>query len=145
MNIFKPKLIVQLCRLGARVPTIATDGSGAYDFYTPEEFHISARSDIVIGLGLMLQFNKKYALVEVERSSTARNKKCIAGAKFIDSDYRGEIHVHLFNLSNVPVHFDKGDRVIQGYFIHTNKFVIIEGLVNTNTKRGNGAFGSTGK
>lgn len=127
-----------------KTPIRATNGAGAYDFFTPEAFIIPPHNDIIINLGIRLQFNKKYALLEIERSSTAKSK-CIAGAKFIDSDYRGFIHVHLINLSNKTIRFEAGDRVIQGVFLRIGTPKLIERRVSRKTERGEGSFGSTGK
>ncbi len=63
----------------------------------------------------------------------------------IDADYRGEIKVILINLSNEPFTINNGDRIAQMVIAkhETAQWIEVEQL--TETQRGEGGFGSTGK
>ncbi|MCH8534608.1 MAG: dUTP diphosphatase [Flavobacteriaceae bacterium] len=63
----------------------------------------------------------------------------------IDADYRGEIGVILINLSNEAFEVNHGDRIAQLVFANYQQaqFTEVESL--TETTRGEGGFGSTGK
>lgn len=63
----------------------------------------------------------------------------------IDSDYRGEIKVALINLSNETFTIKTGDRIAQMVIARHEKAEWISVEVLTETKRGEGGFGSTGK
>ena len=63
----------------------------------------------------------------------------------IDSDYRGEIKVILINLSQEPFHIKDGDRVAQMVIAQVEKIKWKNNLKLTDTERGSGGFGSTGK
>ena len=68
-------------------------------------------------------------------------------AQVIDSDYRGNIMVHLWNHSKTQtLYFDKGDKVAQGVVVPvwTGVPKQVESI-STETERGEGGFGSTGK
>ena len=63
----------------------------------------------------------------------------------IDADYRGEIGVILINLSNEPVVVKDGDRVAQLVIARYEQAQWEEVEVLSETDRGTGGFGSTGK
>jgi dUTP pyrophosphatase len=63
----------------------------------------------------------------------------------IDSDYRGEIKVILINLSQEPFHIKDGDRVAQMVIAQVEKIKWKNNLKLSDTERGSGGFGSTGK
>ena len=63
----------------------------------------------------------------------------------IDADYRGEIKVILCNLSQDPFVIQGGDRIAQLIFAKVEQAEWIETEELTETERGKGGFGSTGK
>jgi len=63
----------------------------------------------------------------------------------IDADYRGEIMVLLVNLSDSSVTIQDGDRIAQMVIAKYEKTSIKEVDVLSDTSRGEGGFGSTGK
>lgn len=83
------------------------------------------------------------------KSGIAVKKGLVIGAKVIDADYRGEIHIHLINTSSFDQTVSLGDKVAQAIlrevYLHDPK-EITEDEFNeeNNTERGEGGFGSTG-
>jgi dUTP pyrophosphatase len=63
----------------------------------------------------------------------------------IDADYRGEVGVILVNLSNEEVKIDKGERIAQLVFAKFEQINWEETKELSETERGEGGFGSTGK
>lgn len=63
----------------------------------------------------------------------------------IDSDYRGEIVVPLINHSRIDIKIEKGDRIAQLIVCPIRKVSVKEVTELSNTERGEGGFGSTGK
>ena len=63
----------------------------------------------------------------------------------IDSDYRGEIKVALINLSNEDFSIKNGDRIAQMIIAQHERAEWINVQELTDTDRGHGGFGSTGK
>lgn len=63
----------------------------------------------------------------------------------IDSDYRGEVGIILINLGNEPFRITHGERVAQMVFATVTRCEIAETTSLTETERGTGGFGSTGK
>ena len=66
------------------------------------------------------------------------------GVGVIDPDYRGEIKVSLFNISNSSHQINYGDRIAQLIFMPAFQANIIEASSLSNTQRGEGGFGHTG-
>jgi dUTP pyrophosphatase len=66
------------------------------------------------------------------------------GPGTIDADYRGEIGVILFNLSDKPFTIHRGDRVAQIVFAKIEKAKLVRVDVLSGTARGAGGFGHTG-
>lgn len=137
---------VELIHPGAKLPTRGTEQSAGIDFYTPINFSIGPNEDALIPLGIKLEFAIGWALILKEKSGIATKKKLDLGACVIDSDYRGEPHVHFFNNSDEFVSFKKGDKVCQGLFVPVAlRNPVQVNKVEINTERGEGGFGSTGK
>lgn len=63
----------------------------------------------------------------------------------IDAGYRGEIHVVMFNVSNVGVRIKRGDRVAQLLILPIATPEVKEVVELGNTPRGENGFGSSGK
>ena len=64
----------------------------------------------------------------------------------IDYDYRGELKVSLHNFTNNDIKIEAGQRlfqICQGDLVPFKSYIIVNEL--SQTKRGDGAFGSTGK
>lgn len=63
----------------------------------------------------------------------------------IDADYRGEVKVILANLSDTPFTIEPGERIAQLVVAHHERVEWVESEVLSDTERGAGGFGSTGK
>lgn len=128
-------------------PTRGTEGSAGLDIYAPCNFYIGANRDIMVGTGLKVAIPKGYMLQIMNRSSVAR-RRVVVGACVIDSDYQGQVIVHLINLNPYPESFSIGERIAQMVLTPVGleePFVVDEkDLFSENTKRGEGGFGSTG-
>lgn len=139
-----PILKVKLLSENAKMPTRGSEGSSGLDVYTPIDVTIPPRGDVLIPLDLTFEIPFGWDLSVYNRSSIATKKKLDKGAELIDSDYRGNCHIHFFNNSDETVNFNKGDKISQlvmrevwmGDIVQVNE-------VDMNTSRGTGAFGST--
>ncbi len=63
----------------------------------------------------------------------------------IDSDYRGEVKVILFNFGDADFTINRGDRIAQMIISKVNNAELVESSELTESKRGTGGFGHTGK
>ena len=128
----------------AIVPKRAHDSDAGMDVYSVRDIRIPARGDMTTGLGLACKFPKGHALLVYNKSGRATKLKLDKGAEVIDAGYRGEIHVHLFNHSDVNVIIRKGEKIAQLILvpIWAGQPVEVEEL--DETERGDGGFGSSG-
>ena len=91
---------VELCREGAKLPTYATDGAGAMDIYSPEEYVIGPGESVMIPIGIKVDIPIGYGLLIQPRSGLSRKSKIrIPNTPgLIDSDYHEEIGVIVENI-----------------------------------------------
>jgi dUTP pyrophosphatase len=129
----------------AKIPARANSGDAGMDVYSIDDMKIEPRSDVLVGLGLACEFPSNYMLMNCNKSGRSTKLKLDKGAEVIDSGYRGEIHVHLFNHSDKVVLIPKGEKIGQLVL-----FPIWNGQpeevteLSENTDRGTGGFGSSG-
>ena len=138
-------LKVKLLSKDAKLPTRATAGSSGLDVYTPKDVLIPAHKDVLIPLDLAFDIPFGWDLCVYNKSGISTKKHLLKGAELIDSDYTGNCHVHLFNLSDEDVKFNAGDKIAQLVMreVWLGDIIEVQDL-NKNTERGSGGFGSTG-
>ena len=123
---------VEICREGAKLPAYATDGSGAMDIYSPEEYVISPGESIMIPIGIKVDIPIGYGLLIQPRSGLSRKSKIrIPNTPgLIDSDYHEEIGVIIENIDSPvkDVQLELGDNgeIIDGT-LHGSSFTIGKG------------------
>lgn len=94
---------------------------------------------------LLDRLTSKYWHAELTSRSSQNKRGVLVLRGIIDQSYLGQFIVCLVNLTNHPVHYEKGDRICQVLFFKERK-VRGKGIrVLNKTKRGTGGFGSTGR
>ncbi len=133
----------------AIAPTYGTEFSAGADLYSCEggEVTINAGESKLIHTGLSLEIPEGYAGLIYARSGIATKRGLAPANKVgvIDSDYRGEIMVCLFNHSQQAQTIADGERIAQMVITPFLKVDYTEVLELSDTERGAGGFGSTGK
>ena len=104
-----PKLKVKLLSDNARMPSRGTPGSSGLDVYTPIDVVVPARGDALIPLDLAFEIPFGWDLSVYNKSGVSTKKKLFKGAELIDSDYRGNCHIHFFNNSDEDDALDQLD------------------------------------
>ena len=134
----------------AVIPSYGTEFSAGADLYAlldGDELRINPGEQALIHTGISLEIPDGYAGFIFARSGLA-SKKGLAPANkvgVIDSDYRGEIMVPLFNHSSAPQSIENKERIAQIVFMPYLKAKFIESETLDNSLRAEGGFGSTGK
>ena len=139
-----PTMTVQLVHENAKLPTRSYPGDAGMDVYTPVDFSISMGGSATISLGWKCQIPDGWVLLVFNKSGIATKRGLDKGAEVIDSGYRGEVHIHLFNHSNRPAYFEAGEKIAQLLLMPVWTGQPVEGHVKRNTRRGAGGFGSSG-
>lgn len=133
----------------AIVPTYGSEFSAGADLYACEggEVSINAGETKLIHTGLALEIPEGYAGLIYARSGIATKRGLAPANKVgvIDSDYRGEIMVSLYNHSKEAQTIADGERIAQLVITPFLKVEYVEADNLSNTERGSGGFGSTGK
>jgi len=129
----------------ATIPTKGSIWAGAYDLYSTEDVLLVPGMSEVIGTGIALEIDKGWLGLLSHRSSLAFKMDSVASLGLIDSDFRGEVKVKVFNLGMSGVHIKKGDRFAQITFVPHYTGDLLETDKLSETIRGAGGFGSTGK
>ena len=123
---------IEICREGAKLPAYATDGSGAMDIYSPEEYVIGPGESIMIPIGIKVDIPIGYGLLIQPRSGLSRKSKIrIPNTPgLIDSDYHEEIGVIIENIDSPvkDIQLELGDNgeIIDGT-LHGSSFTIGKG------------------
>jgi dUTP pyrophosphatase len=134
-----------------RTPERGTDMAAGIDFFVPNDFpgeHYLAPGDsIKIPSGIKVRFPEGNALIAFNKSGVAADKSLIVGACVVDSDYTGEIHIHVINVGDRVQTVRPGDKLVQFILmpVHLGDIKVVEALQPIQTKRGDGGFGSTNK
>jgi len=136
-----------------KTPTRGTSGSAGIDFFVPSDYPqnlctVSPGERFFIPSGIKANVPEGYALIAMNKSGVALKKGLTVGACVVDSDYQGEIHLHLINTGTKTVTIEPGDKLTQFLLIpvdHCDVEVVQEKhLFDEETSRGSGGFGSTG-
>ena len=136
---------ITLLSSDAKLPTRATVGSAGYDLYSPDSGTIQPMERLLIPLHISIQLPVGTYGQIAPRSGLALKYGIQVGAGVIDEDYRGNVGVLLFNVSDKPFEFKKGDRVAQ-LIVKSYKSPEIKQVEQLDeSNRGDGGFGSSGK
>ena len=126
------------------IPEKSTHGASGYDVRSTVSMKISSRQRVRVPLGFKIEIPCGYEAQIRPRSGISHKEGLIATFGTIDSDYRGECHAAIVNHSDSECEIKKGDRVAQMVFSPVIHPDIINGSVS-ESQRGDGGFGSTGK
>lgn len=145
------------------VPRYETEGAAGFDLRAnvdyeqfkskhmcgrdgPERDYVWVRPErtIVIPCGFAFEIPVGHEMQVRPRSGLSRSGVYVALGT-IDSDYRGEVAVVVTNLTGEVMRINRGDRIAQGIIAPVVRAEFDEVPELSETARGNGGFGSTGK
>ena len=144
------KIKIKKLTENARLPYRATEGSAGMDLYTviDEPVLLEPHKNYAFPTGLAIELPSNDFVALVYARSGLATKCGIAPTNcvgVIDSDYRGEIIVNLMNHTNTTQKINPGDRIAQLIIAPVIIPEIEEVDKLSDTSRGTGGFGSTGK
>ena len=139
---------VKVLRPGAKLPTYGTDFAAGADLYACLEGPVTLApgETALIPTGLAMAIPAGYAGLVYARSGISVKRGLAPANKVgvIDSDYRGECTVALYNQSAVPQTVEPGERIAQLVVTACLRPAFAEAEALDETVRGAGGFGSTG-
>ena len=143
------KVNIKKLNENATVPTYGSQFSAGADLYAcnEEPIVIKPHQTVLVKTGIALEIPEGYAGLIYARSGIA-SKRGLAPANkvgVVDSDYRGEVMVALHNHSSIVQEIEPNERIAQVVVTPFLKVDFCEADELTDTARGEGGFGSTGK
>lgn len=137
---------MNIINFGGVLPERKHPGDAGADVYALKDARLWPHETKCLGLGIGTEIPEGYVGFILPRSSMAK-KGLVTQAVPIDSNYRGEIHAIITNYTNEYAEIKAGDRIAQLVVIPCQawSFNMIELSEATETDRGDGAFGSTGR
>ena len=132
----------------SKLPVKGSLNAACYDVYA-HSIKVERPDKIIVGLGFSTEIPPGFKGILVPRSSIAKTNWFLANSMgIIDADYRGEWMMVLKTVGSViydALPFGVGERCAQIYFEKVNDVEIEETIELSDTERGSGGFGSTGK
>ena len=139
-------MLVKLLNEYAKLPTRGTIDSAGLDIYCPFNITVHADSQKRIPLGIAVEIPKGHMGLLVPRSSMSKTPlRCANSVGIIDADYRGELSIAYENISCSDYTIFRGDRIAQLIIIPIAIVDVEEAQTLSETERGDGGYGSTGK
>ena len=144
------KVLIRKLDPAVKLPEYKTYGASGMDIiaFIKKPISLKPKMSSIIPTGLSVAFSKDYEIQIRPRSGLAakNNISILNTPGTIDSDYRGEIKVIMYNHGKNEFIVNNGDRIAQMILTPVLKIVLEE--TNSDlpeTIRGEGGFGSTGK
>ena len=129
----------------AQMPFKAHRSDAGFDVFADETCFIFAKDRKTVKTGISLEMPENMAGLVWPRSGLSVKKGIDVLAGVIDSGYRGEIMVCLYNTSDEDVEIEKGDRIAQIVFQEVpNVSLMLRENLDTSERAASG-FGSSGR
>ena len=143
------KVLIKKLDPSVQLPSYKTNGASGMDLMAFVEKPINLRSgkSCLVPTGLSVAFPEEYEIQIRPRSGLAakNNISVLNTPGTIDSDYRGELKIILFNHGSEDFIINNNDRVAQMVLTPIIKMELEETNELPDSIRGKGGFGSTGK
>ena len=143
------KVLIKKLNPSVQLPSYKTSGASGMDLkaFIKEPIELEPGKSCLVPTGLSIAFSKEYEIQIRPRSGLAakNNISVLNTPGTIDSDYRGELKIILFNHGSENFMINNNDRVAQMVLTPIIKMELEEKNELPETIRGEGGFGSTGK
>ncbi|MDQ8755049.1 dUTP diphosphatase [Sphingosinicella sp. LHD-64] len=132
---------------GLPLPAYATDHAAGLDVVAAESLTLAAGARHAVATGFAIAIPEGYEVQVRPRSGLALKHgiTCLNTPGTIDADYRGEVKIILANLGSEPFEIVRGERIAQLVPAAVTKATFAEMETLSDTIRGAGGFGSTGR
>ena len=143
------KVLIKKLDPEVKLPEYKTNGASGMDLkaFIKKPINLKPKTSSLIPTGLSVAFVEDYEIQIRPRSGLAakNNISVLNTPGTIDSDYRGEIKVIIYNHGDDSFIVNNGDRIAQMVLSPVIKIELEEANELPKTLRGKGGFGSTGK
>lgn len=127
-----------------KCPKFGRDGDAGYDLFLNSAVIFKAHEVTCVDTGVCVELPKGHAGLLAMRSSVCKTGMIIQ-QPLIDENYRGEIHILVYNPTDIDFIYEEGDRVCSLYVfpVFTEALEVVDELSESN--RGTAWSGSSGK
>ena len=143
------KVLIKKLRSEVELPLYKTSGASGMDLmaFIKSPITINPKTSALVPTGLSVAFSEEFEIQIRPRSGLAakNNISVLNTPGTIDSDYRGEIKVIIYNHGTKDFVINNKDRIAQMILVPVIKMELEETSNLPETIRGEGGFGSTGK
>ena len=143
------KVLIKKLNSAVKLPEYKTEGASGMDLmaFIKKPVYVKPKTSSIIPTGIAVAFSKNYEIQIRPRSGLAAKKNIgiLNTPGTIDSDYRGEIKVIIFNYGKKNFIINNGDRIAQMVLSPIIKIKLEKKNDLPETFRGKKGFGSTGK
>ena len=143
------KVLIKKLDPQVKLPEYKTTGASGMDLlaFIKKPLAVKPKTSLLIPTGLSVAFPDDYEIQIRPRSGLAakNNISVLNTPGTIDSDYRGEIKVIIYNHGDADFIINNGDRIAQMILTPVIKMKLEETIDLPETIRGKSGFGSTGK
>ena len=143
------KVLIKKLDPAVELPAYKTFGASGMDLiaFIKDPINIKPKTSYLVPTGISVAFSKEYEIQIRPRSGLAvkKNISVLNTPGTIDSDYRGELKIIIFNHGKNEFIINNKDRIAQMVLMPILKFDFQEVDDLDNSERGSGGFGSTGK
>jgi len=139
------KVKIKLLRPQAKVPTYSRSGDAGLDLYSCEDYELQPGERYAFKLGFAIELPAGIVALAWDRGGMATNHGIHSLAGVIDSNYRGEYNLILFNTSQEPYSIKKGDKIAQLIIQKFEKVKFVKTDQLSDTDRGDKGWFSSGR
>jgi len=143
------RVLIKRLSPSVQLPSYKTNGASGMDLmaFIEQPIELEPGKSCLVPTGLSVAFPEEYEIQIRPRSGLAakNNITVLNTPGTIDSDYRGELKIILFNHGNENFQINNSDRIAQMILTPIIKMELQETDELPDTVRGEGGFGSTGK
>lgn len=125
-------------------PKFGRDGDAGYDLFLNTNVKFMPHTTTVVDTGICVELPKGHAGLLAMRSSVCKTGLIIQ-QPLIDENYRGELHILIYNPNDIEYSYDEGSRICSLYVfpVYQGELEIVEELSSSN--RGTNWAGSSGR
>ncbi len=128
------------------LPQRRSIADAGWDCYAAEAITVEPSAVALVSLGFAVEFDPSWALLVLPRSGLAKHGISLSNSPgLVDASYRGIISALVINHSPTPYAINRGDRICQIMFVPVPTVEWLEAESLSESERGSGGFGSTGR
>ena len=139
------KLLIEKLDKSAKMPAYAMPGDAGMDVFVNEEKTLKPGERYLFSTGIKIAVPEGHVALVWDKSGLASKQGLTTLGGVIEWSYRGEYKLILHNTSDQPYDVKKGDKLAQMLIQSVESVTIEEVEKLSDTERGSGGFGSTGR